>query len=302
MFLLTSLNRVKTSLGISTTDQDGVLLGIIPTASNRIAKSLKRLDAIEKKSRAEHFSPFTGQRVFRPKAYPIASVTSIYVDSTGLFAGGETLIPATSYFISEDARTIIFTPEAVLAANAPFPSPGGVYPKSLRITYIGGLAPDPVLSTWVTTVEAGGTMEVGQFIQGARSKAVGIITARAALSISYECLFGAFQAETITAFGKFENKLQGGGLSDPKEITATLVSVTSVDGIPQLSLAEAYTDLVSCAEDLIRYTNRNRDTLDLKITGNDGSTKFTGPELAGLRSIPKPIADALDTYQNKVLA
>lgn len=301
MFPLTSLNRAKSSLGTANTDKDGALLGFIPTASNLIAKELKRLDALEKKSRVELFSPTTGQRVFRTQAYPILSVTSIYVDSTGLFDGGETLIPATSYILSPDRRTIIFSASAVLAANAPFPSPDGIYPASLKVTYIGGLAPHAVRSTWSTSTDVGGTMAAGNFIRGGTSQALGIILDRQALEITYEVLYGAFEAETIKEYGRNNPALQGGGPSAETSVSAALVAPVSEDGIEQLSLAESCTDLVTATEEQIRFMLATRDTFALKETGNEGSVRLTGPESQGLGAIPKNVSDLLKPYRNKVL-
>lgn len=303
MFLLTSLNRVKNSLGITNTDQDGILLGLIPTASNRIAKSLKRHDAIEKKSRVEYFSPFAGQRTLRTQAYPIQSVTSIYVDSSGLFTGGETLVPSTSYIIAPDGRTIIFAVEAALVANATFPSPGGVYPKSIRVTYIGGLAPSPVSSSWVKSADVAGTLAVGNFIQGQESQFIGLITARAALTISYENLRGIpVPGETIKEYRRANNAAQAGGLGAETGVTATLTSVSAVGGIDQQALAESHPDLVQAAEMQVEYLRANRGNFDKSTVSNDGATRFSRADFKNKYSFMPEIDDILDTYRNKVLA
>ena len=300
MFLLTSLDRVKASLGITSSDQDGILLGFITAASGRIAKLLRRVDSIETKARTEYFSPFTAQRVFRPPAYPIVSVTDIYIDSTGHYTGGETLIPAASYFISADARTIVFALNAALVQNATFPAPGGVYPKSLRIRYTAGMAPHAVRSSWVTTTDSGGTMTVGKFIQGQDSAAVGRIVARGATSITYECLRGVFQTETIAEYSNFNAALQGGGVSAETQVTASLVSVTSSAGISQLSLSESAGDLVQACEMQIRYLRDGRDGFENKEEGNDGKKRFTGYETIGRQPRPLEITDLLETHRNKV--
>lgn len=298
MFPLTSLNRVKSSLGVTSTDQDAILLGNIPTASNRIAKLLRRVDAIEKKSRTEYFSPFTGQRTFRPPAYPIISVTSIYTDSTGRFEGNETLVPATSYFISADRRTIIFPIDPAFT-GAPFP---GIYPKSLRVIYIGGLAPHAVNSTWDKTGDADVDMEVGNFIKGDESQALGRILGVDADSISYECLYGVFEAETVTEYAANANALQGGGPSAKTDATCTLTAPAIVGGIEQLSLAETCTDLVQACEMLVRYLKDGRDGFELKETSIEGAKKFTGYDTIGRQPRPLEITDLIETYRNKVLA
>jgi len=111
---LTSLRRVKYSLGITKTDQDHILSRLVGSASKQIVYWLRRLDntgteAIKLQSRTEYIDPIAGQRVFYPRAYPVSSITSIYGDTTGLYTGSEVALTSTQYLIGADGRSIILT-------------------------------------------------------------------------------------------------------------------------------------------------------------------------------------------------
>lgn len=293
---LTSLARVKNALGINSEDEDGTLSRLILAASNQITRWLKRANAIQLVSRTEYFSPTAGQMVVYPAAYPIASVTSVYTDSTGAFSGSETLIAATDYFIGEDGRSIVFKPGIVYSNSETYDSRFAVFPHSLRIIYTGGLAASGVNSSWTKSADAGGTLAVGNFIQGESTKSVGLITARAAGTISYDCIFGAFEAETITEYANLINSKAGiTKLDAPTGVTATLTASTS------LSLAETYPDLVEACEMHIRYNRANRDSFDNINVIQDGVTKVSRGDLQkDYFSLPE-VRSLLTYHKNKLV-
>lgn len=294
---LTSLARLKAYLGINHEKEDGVLLRLISTASSQIQKWLRRQDGIELKSRTQYFSPSAGQASITVDFYPIASITSIYLDSTGLWTGNQTLVPSTDYLISEDGRTIVFI-NGLLYQNTPRPlSNFQVYPKSVRIIYTAGLATSPCNSAWTTSADSGGTMAEDNYIQGETSRALGKIIDRQAGTIEYECLYGVFEAgESIAEYDSIIS--EGGGECQPDGptgVTATLTAATSV------SLAESNTDLVTACEMHVRYYRSNRDNFENVNVIQDGVTRSSRSELGkDYFSLPE-IRDILDTYKNKVI-
>jgi hypothetical protein len=295
MFLLTSLNRVKCAIGIINDDQDAILGRIIPAVSKRIANHLKRDDDLdgylELKSRVEYIDPTPDQKVFYPKAYPISSITSIYTDSTGLYTGSEALVASTNYLIGSDQRSIVayFDPSAIYPY---FP----VYPRGVKLTYVAGLAASGVVSSWTKSTEASTAMTVGNYIKGSLSGFMGKITARAAGTISYECLAGVAQAgETITEYTTFSNALTGGGVSTSTAITCTLTAVTAQ------SLAEAHTPLVEAAEMLINYFLKNRNDFNSLIVSRDGENRSSRSDMQKDYFGTPEVRDLLEPYKNKLL-
>jgi len=292
---LTSLNRVKNALGKTSTDEDGVFLRLIATASTQIAQYLRRLNSLALTSRTEFFDPYLGQRVFRTKAYPISTVTSVYTDTTGKYAGSETLIPSTDYILSGDLRTLHFSTDAEFNDALLVPPWTTVAPKSVRIVYTGGLAADPVISSWTKSAS---TFTVGNFIQGSTSRAVGKVTATASGTLSYESIYGVFEAtETITEYSTLNNALQGGGVEGVGEtsVTATLTAASSV------SLAETYPDLAEACEMQVRYLYQNRNDLQNSAVSRDGESRASRADLlSDFRFLPE-IRAVLDTYVNRIL-
>jgi len=294
---LTSLARVKIALGISKDVEDGTLLRLIATASNRIAKWLKRENALQLTSRTEYHSPSVGQAAIQLLAYPISSVTSVYTDSTGAWDGSQVLVPSSDYIISEDGRRIIFI-NGILFSNPTRPnSQFATFPKSVRVIYTGGLAASGTESSWVKSTDTGGTLAVGNYIKGETSSALGLIKARASTTITYECLYGIFEAgETITEYSDIT--VTGGGFCEPTgatEVTATLTSSTSV------SLAETYTDLTTACEMHVSYYRRNKESFENINVLQDGVTRSSRSDLQkDYFSLPET-RDLLDTYKNKVM-
>lgn len=290
---LTSLNRVKNALGVTSTDSDAVLSRLISAASKRIAFYLRREDAIKLESRPQYFNPTRGQSIFRLKAYPVASIASVYSDSTGLYTGSQSLIAATDYLIGADNKTLWFNSTAGIN-NPLLQAFGGVYPKSLKVTYTGGLAVDGVSSTWTKTADVGGTLTVGYFILGAISGAVGKLTAAAAGTLSYENIYGVFQPlETITEYKELDNALSGGrSINDATGVVASLTACTAQ------SLAEAHPDLTEAAEMYVRHLFKNRDHMGNTLVSRDGETR---PELRSDSVLTPEVRELADTYRNRHL-
>lgn len=288
---LTSLNRVKNALGITNTDSDGNLSRLIASSSKQIEYYLKRENAIQSTTYTEYFNPFRGQTVFRLKAYPVTSITSVYIDSTGLYTGSQTLVPSTGYIVGVDGKTLHLTGGYSNSNAYPF---NGVYPKSLRVIYIGGLASDPVISSWTKSSDSGGTLAVNNYIKGESSGAVSKITARGDGTISYESIYGLHTAETITEYDSLDNSLSGGlGLSNPTGVTATLTAATS------LSLAESYPDLTFACELYVRYLNKNIDQFGNITVSRDGETRSSRADNASNSSLTPEVRELCNAYINR---
>lgn len=294
---LTSLARVKVALGIANDTEDGTLLRLIATASNRIAKWLKRENALQLTSRTEYHSPSAGQATLQLAAYPISSVTSVYTDSAGAWDGSQVLVASTDYIISEDGRRLIFINGIPFSNPARPNSQFTTFPKSVRVIYSGGLAAHGTDSTWVKSTDSGGTLTVGNYIQGETSQALGVIKARGATSITYECLYGVFEAgETITEYESID--ITSGGYCEPKAATGVSATLTSASSV---SLSESYPDLTTAAEMHVSFYRRNKDNFETISVVQDGMTRSSRSELAkDYFSLPE-IRDLLDTYRNKVI-
>jgi hypothetical protein len=293
--LLTSLNRVKNALGITTTDSDGNLSRLIASSSKRIEYFLKRENAIQLTTYTEYFNPYKGQSIFRLKAYPVSSIASVYTDSTGLYTGSQALVPSTDYVVGVDGKTLQFTTGSWVNNPFLYPFNGGVYPKSLRVIYIGGLAADPVVSSWTKSADTGGTLAVGNYVLGAISGAVSKITAQAAGTISYESIYGLPVAtETITEYDSLDNSLSGGlGVSNPTGVTATLTASTS------LSLCESYPDLSMACELYVRYLFKNIDQFGNITVSRDGETRSSRSDNTSNSSLTPEVRELCEAYVNR---
>lgn len=293
---LTSLNRVKNALGVTSTDSDAVLSRHIATASNRIAFYLRREDALKLESRVIYFNPARGAQVFRLPAYPATSITSVYTDSTGLYTGSQALVSSTDYLIGADGKTLWFNTTAAIN-NPLLQAFGGVYPKSLKVTYTGGLAADPVVSSWTKSADTGGSLTVGYFVLGATSGAVSRITAAAAGTISLENIYGIPVAgETITEYTALDNALSGGnGINNPSGVTASLTACTAQ------SLAEVAPDLVNGCEMYVRYLWKNADTFGNILVTRDGESRTSRSDNKNESILTPEVREIVDTYRNRFI-
>jgi hypothetical protein len=285
---LTSVARAKAYLGVSDSKEDGSLGRVVASASSRVEAYLRRIDSLELKERTITISATLGQRKFYLPAYPITSVASVKYDATGLFTGSE--ITITDFHIVEGRAVQI---DALLSAYSPISIVG---PNTVRITYTGGLAAHPVNSVWVKSTDAGGTLTVGKYIQGATSLAIGIIRARGATSITIETLSGIFQAaETITEYTTYTVNTSGGVLSAATGVTASLTSCSSQ------SLAEAFPALVEGVELHIRYYRTNRDNFGNIQVSVDNVQRMSRSDLkADYFSLPE-VRDLLSPYMNRLV-
>lgn len=267
---LTSVRRFRLAIGINNSEQDSILSRLVSSSSARIEDWLRRSGGIELKSRTEYLSPYADQISFSLAAYPITSITSVKIDSTGLYTGNETTLSATDYMISDDGKNLIVYPSQSVWPN----NNGGRYvaQKTIQVVYTGGIAADAVQSVWSKSAS---TFTVGYYTIGTVSGCVGYTTATSNLSISSEVLAGSpIPGETITEYADYNYSLTGGGPQGPTGVTATLGTVTTP------SLAEVAPDLVEGAEMHVMYLRRNRDRFEESSVQQGISLKSTATERA----------------------
>ena len=289
--LLTSLERLKNSLGKTDGGSDSILSTALTIASGNVERYLRREGALEHKSYTQYFSPIAGQRSFSLPAYPVSSITSVYTDYTGKYTGSESVIDAVNYMLDADGKTLVFQfqPNCLNLYNW---TPSGQ--KSLRIIYVAGLASDPVKSIWTSSTTAG--MTPGKFIQGAISGAAAVIQAVGATSITYRSIFGVFQAsETITEYTTLSNALQGGGFATATGQTATLTTCTAQ------SLAEAYPALVGAVEMECQYLFANWKNFSNIRVSIEGVEKTSRSDMRVEYKLTPEVREALDSFVDKRL-
>lgn len=282
--LLTSLKRMKFTLNIQGTSNDAKLTQLISTVSKRIEHYCKR--AFKKMSYTQDFNPTPGQMVFRPKAYPIESITSLYSDPSGNYSGSQALIDSSSYLISDDQRTFII--KQITPSNHIHITEYGysfAFPKSIRATYIGGLA-DHAVNEELTVSGGSGTITVSTLTSavGEDSGAVAYVktyTSAATEELVLENLYGEFEpGETITIGA------------------ATRVIVSKDNTI----LANDSIDLVTACELQVRYMWKNYDSFEMGSVSKDGQTSILKPSDKNVDyTFLTEVRDLLERFCNKVL-
>ena len=250
--LLTSFNRVRRFIG----DDEGnvkadsvtyrrILLDWITAVSSMVQTYLNR--NIESTSRTEYFDVNYKQQVYYPLAYPITTITSVKVDSTGLFDGSESTLTTDDYYIGGDNSTLNLVYIERFTRR-----------KGLQLVYTGGMASHAVNT--VCVVADGSDFTDAYSLYGGTSQAVGIVNASAETSTTIENLYGIFIAgETITEY------------SDEALTTATGYS-TTISSITTQSLVEAYPDLVRAVEMEIRYMWKHKHDFENVTTTPDGNS------------------------------
>lgn len=293
---LTSLRRVKYTLGITKADEDQILAALVGTASKQISYWLRRLDqdqndGLELKSRTEYFDPQSGQRRFYPRAYPLVSIASVYVDWTGLYTGQEILLSSTGYFLDSTLRSFTFQIQPLLPEWNGFLAA----PRAMRIVYTAGLAADPVVSAWTKTADAGGTLSVGKYVRGELSSSIGYTRAAASGTISIECLAGKFlEGEVIKEYGRLDGSATDGGPAGDTGVTSTLLTCTA------RSLAETHPSLVFGCEMHIEHLRKNRSNFDNLTVTENGATRFSRSDMKNQYDFLPEIRSMLQPYQNRL--
>jgi hypothetical protein len=304
---LTSLRRLKYALGIPNEDQDAILTRVIGASSAAICRHLRRLDqddldGIQRRRRVEYFSPVPGELIFFPAAYPFvaADIESLSIDAYGQYGGSEQNLASTSYVVTEGGRAIAIRILPTLPApwhSLSVMSSGlPTTPNALRLIYVGGLAEDPVVSTWTKSADVGGTGQAGNYWRGKTSRSVAYAKAWAAGAASLEVLSGVFEeGEDVEEFAGWKFARSQGGPEEPTGVTATLTTCTS------RCLAESQPALVEGCEMQARFLHKNRDTLDTITVSTDGGTRVSRADLKNKYGLVPEIEWVLGQYINKLV-
>jgi len=254
MLQLTSYERmlryICSSAGASLTDtkaQKQMIVNWIMAASKQIEKFLGR--ELKIAAYTEYFDVSEKQeRHFGVKAYPITTLTDVYIDGDSEYTGGESEID--DCFTSSHDDAVILPSDPVLKG-----------PKIIRARYTGGLAYNGVKSVFAVSSVAG-TWSVGKFAYGGTSEAVGIVRAASATAMTLEVLYGIFEAAEVIWQSDTEAAVAASGSN-----YATISSIT------QQSLYEQYPDIVRACEIQVRHYWKHKDDFELSSTQKDGTNQ-----------------------------
>jgi hypothetical protein len=292
---LTSVRRVKLAYGFANAARDAELARLISAGSRRIATWLKRgtpegQSALGRAERTQDFTPTPGRSKFYPAAYPIASIASVEYDPSGLYTGDEVALAATDYLIGEDLRTVrLAVPPSLRGESLP------TAPKSVRITYTGGLAPHAVQASRAITAipEA---MAAGHYIQGNLSGFIAYLVSATTTGLSFELLAGTPQTgETVTEYDSWDFALENGGPGAESGRTATLGAATTT------CLAETHPDIVVACEMHVDWSRRSMHDPENLIIGKDSQNKASLADMQkDFFSLPH-VRDLLAPYQNRLV-
>jgi hypothetical protein len=274
--LLTSPRRVRSYLGgegdaltmASKTNRQ--IIQWLPAISSLIETHMSRCVLLQ--SYTEYLDVLYHKLEYWLKAIPISSITSVYSDSRGLWAGGE--VQEVDWFTGQDDRSVI------LQRNLSW-----TWKKGLRVIYTGGLALHAVNSVYVTSGETG-TPTAGQVVRGGTSGAVGYVIAYTSHSLTVEVYYGMFIAGETLSF--YADETYSSVIS-----TAVYASATS------LSLAETHPRIVLACEMQMRYAIKHMADFENSSTSKDGTTQRVHDPA---RSILLPeVADILRDYTRDIL-
>ena len=277
--LLTSFERIRRYLAdeggdnLSSSVQTKRDLSVwMPSVSNKIENYLNRELLI--KARTEYFDINYADLQFWINAPPVTTLTTVKIDSSGQFDGGEsTLVSGSDYYLSNKNDAIVLSnPESYTGF------------RNVQIIYTGGLAYHGTRSTFVI-VTAGGSWTAGKYMVGSSSLAVGLIITASNTAPVVEILYGVFEvAETLTEYTSEDQ-------SDATGITATLTSKTIT------ALCESYPAIVEACEMEIRYLRKYKDSYENTGITKDGTTvRRDSREKKRLRLQPEVI-DMIDPFR-----
>lgn len=281
MLLLTSYNRILRYFAYNDEDYTATyrfknrIENLILSVSKKIENYLGY--SLDIQSRTEYHDANYNQKSFYTKAQKVQSLTSVYLDYTGLW-DGTTESEIDDCYIGIDNKSIVLPVKIT--------EPGT---KAIRIIYTGGLAYDGVKTTM--TVADTTDWTAGSYCVGSTSGAVGIVSSVTdEETLVIENLQGIFQAsETITEYDT----------EDPD--TRTSDASTTITTIDRQSLAESYPDIVQAAEIEVDYHFRHKNDYEMVSDQRDGTTlrrdRFTKPKSPFIEEVMQ----LLEPYRTVVL-
>lgn len=252
---LTSINRMLRYLDdhqgntlIDSVTARRTLTNWITSVSSRIEQYMNRTAHLQQYT--QYFDSTPTRTIYYPDALPIAQLTSVHSDASGLFNGSESSI--VDAIINSDRCSIVI-PSSL----------GYEREKSLRVVYTGGLAVHAVNSLFAFDPDTlQGSFTLGSFVMGQISGAVGIVASEPSSErFTIENLWGIFEdGETVV-----RTTTEGG--------TATSTDSIVIDSIISQSLVEAYPDIVTAVEMQIRYNWKHKHDFENNATSPDGESR-----------------------------
>lgn len=245
------------------------------SVSDQIEKYLNRSLLIE--ARTEYYDAKYQKDEFFIKGAPVTTLTSVYIDSSGLWDGSESEL--SNPYIGADSRSIVLANMLNWTAR-----------KGIRIIYTGGMAYHPVNSIFVVTNS--NTPTVGNYMKGGTSGAIGIVSAwdNSTKKLTIENYYGKFEVgETLTEY------------TDEGETETTPAVTATLDSVDRWSLAEAYPPIASAAEMQCRYYWVH--STDFENTGSmkDGTTTRQRQDRRVLPLLPE-VMNLLAPYRRMILS
>jgi len=231
----------------------------ISSSSNNIINWLDR--EIEIKERTEYKSVGYRQKIYDLKAYPVTSISSVYIDSQGLHNGdGDSELDEDSYTLNEHGDKLVLNETQYFTHN-----------RGLRVTYTGGLAYTCARSTYSITNTSGLTsISSGLYCVGDDSGAVSVVYNSDTDTLVLDNLYGSYDTgETVTMY-----------MDEPKTISAGVSTTLSTCEIK--SLAESNPEIVAACENEVYYRWKNKGQFENSSTQKDG-TSTRGDRLPKLR-------------------
>jgi len=268
------LRRYCTAQGSSSPLTDNTqnkreLLTWLSVVSSQIEKYINRKLSIEE--RTEYFDIRYMMDKFYPTSTPIKSISSVHLDSTGLWDGSES--EETDYFIGSDENSIIIDNPVEYEAE-----------KAIKIVYTGGLSYSAARAVYAIGSIAPAGDETGQYVCGNSSSAIGIVSALSATSIAIDVLYGTFEiGETITVWSNED-------CNDTEGVTATISSLTTD------CLSISAPEIVAAAEMQIRYNWKHKH--DFEVTGIDERGQSNRAQAnSRMLSLQPEVVAMLDPYK-----
>lgn len=216
----------------------------ISSISAKVETYLKR--SLETESKTEYFDVTYARDEYWVKNVPISSITSVKLDSSGLFDGSETTLSSNEYYIGSQEASVVLTSTKSWTIR-----------RGLQIVYTGGLAVHGTQSIFAVADSTG--WNVDKFCFGETSGAFGIIKAAGSNSLTIEILYGIFTVgETLTEY--IDESM------NTSDASTTLSSKT------RTSLAESYPAIVNACEMQIRYMHSHRNDFENDSSERDGVT------------------------------
>jgi hypothetical protein len=224
------------------------ILRFIPSVSAQVEQYLNRNLKID--NYVEYFDTNYNQKEFFIMGSPATVLTSVEEDSSGEFTGAESLL--SDCWLGVNGRS------ACIPRALPY-----TRPRSVRVTYTGGMALTGVTSVYTIAPALTKTWVLDKFVTGSATCAMGIVKAigDGQTTLTIEILYGQFEeGETLTMWDTED----GIGTADA---TATLTTKTYP------GLVELYPDIIAAAEMQMRYNYTYRLGFENASVSKDGQSQ-----------------------------